>query len=203
MSDLTALSGMTAAGVLLKGHQGNVILYEHTGWWKRYHVLSQNNDRGDIQDSFVSLFNEISSNPVEKARPDLIRDWTLARSFLLSRARSQATAATPEPVQPTPEKNSHQQDAEKSARKREGKQQAEQDTQPGKEVSEQKKNSRKLKKRINGLEPKELQEGVKAIERAVHKIKQKTDSPLSSSADEDQQLSHLINHLDISLGASH
>ena len=204
MSDLAALNGMATARALFKSHQGNAILFEHTGLWERYHRLSQSKDKNSIQDNFASLFNEISTNPVEKARPGLIRDWTLARAFLHSRARSQAATAAPESVKPTPEKNTHQQGVEKSAkkeeRKREVKQQAEQDTQPDKGLSEQKKDSRKLKKKITGLEKKELQKGVKAIERAVQKARQKTNSPpLPLSADEDQQLSNLINHLDISL----
>ncbi|WP_354010715.1 hypothetical protein [Endozoicomonas lisbonensis] len=178
MSDLTALKGVASTGVLLKGHQGNAILFELTGLWERYHALSQNDDEDEVKGRFMALFNEISANPVEKARPGLIRDWTLARSFLLSRARSQVPATSSETVEQLTELK---EECYKVTR-------------------ELKEKSIDLEKVIKKLDNIEISDRTKVTEKTVPKTKRKTDSkPLTPPTNEDQQFLNLINHLDISL----
>ncbi|MCW7556239.1 hypothetical protein NX722_27140 [Endozoicomonas gorgoniicola] len=178
MSDLTALKGAASTGVLLKGHQGNAIQFEHTGLWERYHALSQNDDKDAVKDSFMALFNEIGANAVEKARPDLIRDWTLARSFLLSRASSLVSGALSENVEQLAELKKH---FDKATRK----------------MIEQ---SIELEEAINKFDKTDIPDNAKVTEKTPPKTKQKTDiKPLAPPTDKNQQFLNLINHLDISL----
>ena len=183
MSDLTALKGVASTGVLLKGHQGNAIRFEHTGLWERYHALSQNDGKDDVKGSFMAIFNEISANPVEKARPGLIRDWTLARSFLLSRASSQVSTTSSESATSSGTVVVIQLDERLYIATRKMKEQ-----------------SIELEKAINKLDKTDIPDNTKVTEKTAPKARQKKDiKPLTPPTDKNQQFLNLINHLDISL----
>ncbi|WOG25706.1 hypothetical protein [Endozoicomonas sp. 8E] len=85
MTDLKAFMDTEQTGQLLKSHQPRLIAFWKVGFWESYLKASLSEDSKSEKEIFDGHHDKISNKAIKKSRPDLIKDWILARSFLLSR----------------------------------------------------------------------------------------------------------------------
>ncbi|WOG25709.1 hypothetical protein [Endozoicomonas sp. 8E] len=85
MTDLKAFMDTEQTGQLLKSHQPRLIAFWKVGFWESYLKASLTENSRSEQEIFDGHHDQISNKAIKKSRPDLIKDWILARSFLLSR----------------------------------------------------------------------------------------------------------------------
>ncbi len=99
MTDLKAFMDTEQTGQLLKYHQPRFIAFWKMGFWESYLKASLSKDSKSEKELFDGHHDQISNKATKKSRPDLIKDWMLARSLLLARDFIQIKKV---PVSPTP-----------------------------------------------------------------------------------------------------
>ncbi len=85
MTDLKAFMDTERTGQLLKNHQPRFIAFWKVGFWESYLKTSLSKDSKTEKERFDRHHEKISNKAIKKSRSNLIKDWILARSFLLSR----------------------------------------------------------------------------------------------------------------------
>ncbi|WP_257288243.1 hypothetical protein [Endozoicomonas sp. SESOKO2] len=100
MTDLKAFMDTERTGQLLENNQPRFIAFWKMGFWESYLKASLSKDSKNEKKLFDEHHDKISNKAIEKSRPDLIKDWILARSLLLSRNFIQVKKF-PVPASPT------------------------------------------------------------------------------------------------------
>ncbi len=101
MTDLKAFMDTEQTGQLLKYHQPRFIAFWKMGFWESYLKASLSKDSKAEKEIFDEHHDQINNKAIKKSRPDLIEDWILARSLLLSRDFIQIKEVPPHPTPST------------------------------------------------------------------------------------------------------
>ncbi|WOG25705.1 hypothetical protein [Endozoicomonas sp. 8E] len=85
MTDLKVFKGTERTGQSFRNNQPKFIAFWKMSFWEGYLKASLSKDRKNEKEILYEHHEKISHQAIEKSRSDLIKDWVLARSFLLSR----------------------------------------------------------------------------------------------------------------------
>ncbi len=116
MTDLKAFMDTEQTGQLLKYHQPRFIAFWKMGFWESYLKASLSKDSKTEREIFDEHHNQINNKAIKKSRLDLIEDWILARSLLLSRdfIQIKEAPACPTPAQLTSKTGTHSEKAKRT-----------------------------------------------------------------------------------------
>ncbi|WOG25710.1 hypothetical protein [Endozoicomonas sp. 8E] len=118
MTDLKAFMDTEQTGQQLKHHQPRLIAFWKVGFWESYLKASLSEDSKSEKEIFDGHHDQISNKAIKKSRPDLIKDWILARSLLLSRdfIQIKEVPASPTPAQLTSGTGTHSEKAKRTVK---------------------------------------------------------------------------------------
>ncbi|WP_448216716.1 hypothetical protein [Endozoicomonas sp. 2B-B] len=85
MTDLKVFMGTERTGQSFRSHQPKFIAFWKMSFWEGYLKASLSKDRNNEKEMLYEYHEKIRNKAIEKSRSDLIKDWVLARSLLLSR----------------------------------------------------------------------------------------------------------------------
>ncbi len=118
MTDLKAFMDTEQTGQLLKYHQPRFIAFWKMGFWESYLKASLSKDSKSEKELFDGHHDQISNKAIKKSRPDLIKDWMLARSLLLARdfIQIKEVPASATPAQLTSGTGTHSEKAKRTVK---------------------------------------------------------------------------------------